>query len=350
MWWLLARIAVSGGLLAFFFVPHPSLPLISRVLPRQVSIGRLTDVMLHASPWWLLSAALLTAPVIVLVSWKWQILLEAAGVRESLPRLVRMNLVGGFYSLILPGEETGQLAKGLILARHSKGDAVAASIVVDEILGTISVFSIALAALAVTRPFPLKLPIAVALAVMLLIFLGLLGIALFPKVHGLARNLLALLVRPLRLQRLEAWSEPFWGRLSDYHRRPLPLLAAFLITVAAHLLADVSVLSTMNSVDAGVPYLDVLWIYAAISALVTIPITVSGFGVREGANVVILGQLGVEPGRALAVSLLAFAIGFVWSLPGVLLQFGIRSKLPVHPLAALEEEAFGEPAAQSASR
>jgi uncharacterized protein (TIRG00374 family) len=353
MWWLLARLVISGGLLAFFFVPHPSPPVIGRVLPRQISLERLASALLQASPGWLLTAAVVTAPVIVLVSWKWQILLRAAGLNERLLRLIRMNLVGGFYSLILPGEETGQLAKGVILARHTRGDAVAASIVVDEILGTLSVFGIALVALALTQPFPLKLPIALALGIMLAGFLCLLAIALSPQVHGLARLVIEWLAGRLRLVRFQAWLEPFWDRLAEYHRRPWPLLAAFLITVAAHLLADVSVLATMNSVSANVPYLDVLWIYAAISALVTIPITVSGFGIREGANVVILGQLGVPPDRALAISLLAFAIGFVWSLPGAALQFGIRSKLPAPPAArgrARKCRQVNEPIAASASR
>jgi uncharacterized membrane protein YbhN (UPF0104 family) len=96
--------------------------------------------------------------------------------------------------------------------------------------------------------------------------------------------------------------------------------------MAAHLLANVSVMGTMRAVQADVSYLDICWVVAAISALVTIPVTVSGFGVREGANVLILGQLGVAGSRALAVSLLAFFIGFIWSLPGGLLQFRIKSE------------------------
>ena len=374
MWWLIARIVISGGLLAMFFLPPlpVSIPVVSRLLPHQLSLGTLAGDLVHASPGWLLAAMLLTAPVIVLVSWKWQILLQALGVRERLPRLIRMNLVGGFYSLVLPGEETGQLAKGVLLAPHSKGDAVAASIVVDEILGTLSVFTIALVALALTNPFPLRVPIAAALAIMLGLFAVALLLVVVPRFHGIARAIIErgwpavglALVWPMRpfapktaerfSARLEsartrflAWLEPFWQRLADYHRTPLPLLAAFAITVAAHMLANVSAYSTMHAVGADVSYLDVCWIYAAISALVTIPITISGFGVREQANVRILGPLGVAPSQALAVSLLAFAIGFVWSMPGALLQFGIKSRGRPTPPAA---EPFAEPVAGGAAR
>lgn len=338
MRWLLVRLVVSAALLA--------------VLLERINFRAIADNLLHASVGWVIAANVLTAPVIVLVSWKWQILLRAAGVRESLPRLVRMNLIGGFYSLILPGEETGQLAKGLILARHSKGDAVAASIVVDEILGTLSIFSIALVALGLTHPFPLRLPIVGALLFMLLVFLALLTVAVIPRCHGFARFLLEAKLPWARLERIHArfaaWLEPFWDRLEEYHSQPGPLLAAFGITVAAHLLANVSVLCTMQAVQAEVSYLDICWVVAAVSALVTIPITVSGFGIREGANVIILGQLGVAASRALAVSLLAFAIGFLWSLPGAVLQFGIRSK-PATELSVEPAEYASVPARAASS-
>ncbi len=346
MWWLLVRLSVSGGLLAW--------------LVHRINLGAILNNLAHASPWWVLWANVLTAPVILLVSWKWQILLRAAGVSESLPRLLRMNLVGGFYSLVLPGEETGQLMKGLILARHAKGDAVAASIVVDEILGTLSIFTIALGALALTHGFPLRAPIAGAIALMLTLFLIALFVALVPRFHGLARATVERpwLARVPRLDRPRArfavWLAPFWDRLAGYRREPGAMLAAFGITVAAHLVANVSVLSTMTAVQANVSFLDICWVVAAISALVTIPITVSGFGVREGANVIILGQLGVPPDRALAVSLLAFAIGFIWSLPGAVLQFGIRAKARAYPGAApvgpADAVAAGENAASYTSR
>jgi glycosyltransferase 2 family protein len=366
MWWLLARLAISGGLLAW--------------LVHGLNLATIGQRLLHANVGWLLAANLITAPVIVLVSWKWQILLRAAGVRERLWRLIRMNLVGGFYSLVLPGEETGQLVKGVILARHSKGDAVAASIVVDEILGTLSIFAIALVALAVTSPFPLRLPIAGALIFMLLVFLVLLVLAVLPRFHGLAQAIIArglpwliatlvfvLVPQPVRgrfphaapglagrlevtRSRFVSWLQPFWDRLRLYHRQPGPLLAAFAITVAAHLVANVSVMSTMRAAGVGLDYLNICWFVAAVSALVTIPITVSGFGIREGANVILLAQFQVGREQALVVSTLAFAIGFIWSLPGAVLQFGIRSKGPARQPAEPEGSGSVEAAAGSAAR
>ncbi|MDE3076221.1 MAG: flippase-like domain-containing protein [Chloroflexota bacterium] len=306
--WFGGRLLVSGLLLYWFL--------------SRVHLGALWNSLQHASPGWLALSNLLTVPVIVLVSWKWQILLRALGVRHGLWQLVRMNLVGGFYSMVLPGEETGQLAKGIILAKDAgDGDAVAASIVLDEILGTVSMFSIALMALAASRPFPLRSPIWTAMAVLWTVFVALLILALRPGVHDATRRAIHVALGALRLQRLEAWLDPFWPRMRSYHSRPRALGAAFGLTVAAHLLAGASVLATMRSVGVNISLVDVWWVVAAISALVTIPLTVSGLGIREGANVIVLGQLGVPASRALAVSLLALALTILWSAPGGLLQF-----------------------------
>jgi glycosyltransferase 2 family protein len=150
--------------------------------------------------------------------------------------------------------------------------------------------------------------------------------------------------------RFVSWLQPFWDRLRLYHRQPGPLLAAFAITVAAHLVANVSVMSTMRAAGVGLDYLNICWFVAAVSALVTIPITVSGFGIREGANVILLAQFQVGREQALVVSTLAFAIGFIWSLPGAVLQFGIRSKGPARQPAEPEGSGSVEAAAGSAAR
>ncbi|HLY64443.1 MAG TPA: hypothetical protein VKU60_02820, partial [Chloroflexota bacterium] len=61
MWWLLVRLLISGGLLAW--------------LVHGLNLVTIEQRLLHANVGWLMMANVLTAPVIVLVSWKWQILL-----------------------------------------------------------------------------------------------------------------------------------------------------------------------------------------------------------------------------------------------------------------------------------
>jgi uncharacterized membrane protein YbhN (UPF0104 family) len=59
-------------------------------------------------------------------------------------------------------------------------------------------------------------------------------------------------------------------------------------------------------IPVGFPQL--LWIVAAVSVLQSLPISVAGLGVREGAFVYLLRQQGADPASALALSLTVFAI------------------------------------------
>jgi hypothetical protein len=50
------------------------------------------------------------------------------------------------------------------------------------------------------------------------------------------------------------------------------------------------------------------WVRTAVMVLVMLPITIAGFGVREGALVAVLAQYGIPGEEAVAFSLLMFAL------------------------------------------
>jgi uncharacterized membrane protein YbhN (UPF0104 family) len=68
------------------------------------------------------------------------------------------------------------------------------------------------------------------------------------------------------------------------------------------------------------------WVFFTIVPLATavllVPISISGFGVREGLYVAIFGQLGVGAALALALSLATYALDFSTGLFGGLVYFG----------------------------
>jgi len=53
-----------------------------------------------------------------------------------------------------------------------------------------------------------------------------------------------------------------------------------------------------------------------LSSLLTVPISISGFGVREGGYVVLFGQAGVAAPQAVAMSLLFYAVNAITGLVG----------------------------------
>ena len=81
---------------------------------------------------------------------------------------------------------------------------------------------------------------------------------------------------------------------------------------AERVLKDIRRATRVNFVDCTV-------LVAAVSLIVAMPISVAGWGVREGALIVVLGTIGVPAGDAVASSLLAGVASLIVALPGGLL-------------------------------
>jgi hypothetical protein len=75
------------------------------------------------------------------------------------------------------------------------------------------------------------------------------------------------------------------------------------------------------------------------TAALLVPISISGFGVREGIYVTLFGQLGVDPPLAVALSLATYGLDFFAGLVGGVIYIGagvlgLRTKPAGQPEAA----------------
>ena len=66
-----------------------------------------------------------------------------------------------------------------------------------------------------------------------------------------------------------------------------------------------------------------------------LPISIAGWGVREGAMILALGQIGVAPVDALSLSVLFGLTGLAAALPGAALWMTSGARAPEAPLAQL---------------
>ncbi|HVA31210.1 MAG TPA: lysylphosphatidylglycerol synthase domain-containing protein, partial [Gaiellaceae bacterium] len=60
----------------------------------KIDIGKTWHVLTHARAWWFVAALAIMVVSVWPMAWRWQRLLAARGVNESLPRLVRTYFVG----------------------------------------------------------------------------------------------------------------------------------------------------------------------------------------------------------------------------------------------------------------
>ena len=65
---------------------------------------------------------------------------------------------------------------------------------------------------------------------------------------------------------------------------------------------------------------DWCWIIGLVSVAMFIPITIAGFGVREGVFVGLLSLQGVTVEKSIALSLCVFGVSFISALIGCVLE------------------------------
>jgi len=128
---------------------------------------------------------------------------------------------------------------------------------------------------------------------------------------------------------LRRWklSQPFGDLAHDFHRlftAPSVTVSLTVWSLAIHLLTVVAawVIATVLSIETGL--LDCLIMIPPVVMISMLPISIAGWGVREGAMVVGFGLVGMAPSDALAISICFGLANIIIGLPGGLLW--VRSR------------------------
>lgn len=301
-----------------------SLLLLGFVMAR-VDLPALFQNLGKSNPYLFLLATLLAFVSWFLNTYKWQVLLAEPGAHLDYPELLRLNFMGMFYNLVLPGQVGGEVVKGVALARMGVSKTAAAmSIAADRVTGLLAIFVLGAAGL-VLAPTGITgggqlLPWLVGIG-----FALLLGAVVLVTGRGPAAF--------LSVGRAIGWPG---GRVPErvshlssrlvLPSRSLSSLGVPLLLSAVFQLATVSVnLLLCMSFGISVGYLQLLWIVAVVSLVQSLPISIAGIGVREGAYIYLLEQQGVSGSLALALSLSVFAIQVLLALTGGAIQ--LRSQV-----------------------
>jgi len=122
-----------------------------------------------------------------------------------------------------------------------------------------------------------------------------------------------------------------------YASHPAVLIKASLISIGVHgfsMLSIVCVGKGLGITQASV--VDYFLYLPIINSVAAIPITISGFGLREGMYVAMFSRVGVPGAAALAMSLLGYLATLFWSIVGAGFYLTHRKLLP--PVTQLERE------------
>lgn len=290
---------------------------------RRVDLATIGRSLSGASPGWLAAALALVVIDRALNAWRWVRLVRAVetGPPQSLGELIRIFLVSTFVGTFLPGSIGGDAVRALAATRLGlPGADAVASVVVDRLLGVVSILIMAVAGLVFAGALverrlvliALALTVVVTVAVLLLLF----DSRVLTRVVDLAGGR-----RFPRVQRLAA---KFLDGIRQYGRHHAVLGQVLAASIAVQVLRTLQAWCLGLALGIGIGG---LWYFAFVPPIVLImqlPITINGIGTGFVAFVELFGRAGVGPAAAFALSVLFLALGWVGNLPGGLLVMSRR--------------------------
>ncbi len=298
---------------ALFFLAKLALAAaIFALLVRKMDFSKFEAAWLAVSLPWVLPALAVKLAGILAGVFRWRWLLRGQGLEVGVPHLLGSFLVGRFIGLVVPGTVGLDGYRAYDIARHARAPAKSiAVILVEKVIGFFALGLLILVTLPGGGAFlPTQALLFIAVAFVLPVTLAL-GILLRPgAVEGIARSVMP---RALGLREKVGAAAAAAGAYAD--RRSI-LLVATGFGLMVHACTVVMYLFLVRAVGVSVEVTDMLFVGPLIVFATAVPLSLSGFGIREGTLVFLLSRIGVSTEQAVVLGLLAFACSEVWSVLG----------------------------------
>jgi uncharacterized protein (TIRG00374 family) len=299
---LLLKIVLSVLLFAF---------VIAKVSPRHVWV-----TMRSADPMLLGLAALLFLLSGLVGSWLWGRLLRARGVRIPYSKAASYYFVGLFFNNFLPSNVGGDITRISDASKHADHvSSVFSATLMERLIGVVAIGFLAVgASFAAINRFHLVAVAWITLAVFLV------AVAVFLSIFH--RGILDVFARPFRAVgavRVERALVRILDDLHGFRDEKGALVAAFAAStfvqisrIYVHYLVGLAL-----GVEISLAYYFVF--VPVLAALISLPISLNGIGVREGAAVVLFQLAGLTREQSFSIPFLTYVISVLISLLGGLI-------------------------------
>lgn len=293
---LAARILVTLGLLGLLLYQLD----LSQLLARFGSLSLQGTALAFAA----------VGAAIVISAWKWGWILRAR--KHPLPffTLLRLYFVGLFFNNVLPTSVGGDAVRAWETTKETGEVPEAIGSVVSERL--IAGVALGLTALLGLPFIDADQHTVYMVLLFLLIDVALVALFLLPRVaEGIVGKTL-----PSRFASVQGAVKKTVAIVRDTVRNPALFIWILLLSIVFQLCVAGVNAAIFQALGANVSLAHCVIYTPMIFTVAMLPISISGFGVREAAYWYFFSQVGVSEGDAVATSLLFFVVVGISSLPG----------------------------------
>ena len=296
------KLAVTGALLFLIF--------------RSVNTEDTTTALTTVSPWYLLIALLLQLASNTVAASRWYLIMSRIGFGQSWSFFLKSYFKGAFFNQGLPTSIGGD---GLRILDCSRGKGTAEDafygVFIDRIIGLAGLLLLNITALAMNRTL---LPVNVYYPLLVIL-------------SGLTAGLILLFF--LRKFRFFVTGKylGFLGRLSERYFQVYSSMTSISVQLGLSILTHLLAMTAFFMIGRGVGLDFSLQVYLVlvppVILLTILPISLAGWGVREGAMVGFFLLVGADKSRVLTFSILYGLVALVASLPGLVVYLTQKNKL-----------------------
>jgi uncharacterized protein (TIRG00374 family) len=261
---------------------------------------------------WFIPAVAVSIATVPVMALRWRLLLSAKRIDVPLAWLTRTYFVALFAGQFLPAAIGGDAVRAVELGRrtHDAPEAVA-SVLIDRLVGLVSLVALAVAAVAIGGGSARRPGIIAAEATFGVAAAGTLALLFSSRLRGVVARALEPRSDGHRL----AAGGRFYDALHSYrgHTRTLALVGSLALVVQVARVGVIWLLARALNLD--IPDSVVLLTGPVVFASLALPVSLNGIGVREGVFVYFLHGYAARP-QAVALGLAFYAVGTITALGG----------------------------------
>lgn len=236
---------------------------------------------------------------------RWKLFLKEVGVEESVLRLLKINWISLFQGIILPstqGQDFFRIYHIEKLHPEARGKS-GSTVLIERVMGLLLLCIIGLITSLIIE-IPNKKEVVTIILSINLCVICIICLLLSKKVYTFLSN----------KQSNKRWIIGVVNYMKNFHRTIVffpykkIMISTILLILCFQMSTILSVYLLFKVYGVNLPLSTHLALYPIISILSMLPITISGFGVREGLFVAFYTSLGVQPDIAVSVSIMNYII------------------------------------------
>lgn len=280
---------------------------------RNIDFVEFSKIIFNSHGGWILVALLMQLTSTYLAAYRWFKISQLLVFKEKLSFYVQSYFKGTFFNQVLPSSIGGDAVRIIDLTRkkYEKKEAFY-GVFVDRVVGLVGLLVLnLLATLIFFGTFDNDFS-------MLIIFITIGGITGFALLFQLHRLTFLANIKFLNLAVRLA------NRLNKLYASRMLLIKHISISVIVHLFSVLTMYGLSLSLGLDLSFQTLLIAVPPVFLLTIVPISLAGWGVREGAMIGIFMLIGADQTKVLAMSILYGLLLILSAVPGA--YFWIKSK------------------------